>query len=350
MATTTPVGYNPSQIPISGTTQIGNLAVGASAQEYSRNPGNIKFWMSPDQDLGYVIAKPIAAGNQPYNNSISATGAYVGFSRSTSLTESSFTGLVNQIAAGATSFSDTQGSQAKTWLENNGYWTSFVSYPANLLVYLDSGNSSSYSGSGSTWTDLVAPTNNATLINTPTYSSSDGGIIQFDDVSLEYATIPNIGNLSQWTVETWVRITGSLSSKVSAIVCNQFDLSTKLNFSIGTNNAPTNRNIAVGFFDGAWRTTAGFVPTLNTWYQIVGTYDGTTIRQYVNGVANGGTLSYSGTPQSGGEVRLMRRWDETLSAGNLIDGDLAIVKIYNSALSSGDILQSFNDNKSRFGL
>ncbi len=119
---------------------------------------------------------------------------------------------------------------------------------------------------------------------------------------------------------------------------------------MGTNNAPANYNLAVGFFDGAWRNTSGFTPSLNTWYQVVGTYDGTTIRQYVNGSANGGTLTYSGTPQSGGEVRLMRRWDSPLLPGNLVDGDLAIVKIYNTALSSGEVLANFNSNKNRFGL
>jgi hypothetical protein len=45
---------------------------------------------------------------------------------------------------------------------------------------------------------------------------------------------------------------------------------------------------------------------------------------------------------------LMRRWDETLSAGNLVDGDLAIVKIYNSVLSESEILQNYNLTYTRF--
>ncbi len=220
--------------------------------------------------------------------------------------------------------------------------------PSNLIVYLDSGNLSSYSGTGSTWYDLQGVSNDATLINTPTYSSNFNGILNFDDASSEYATIPNIGNLSNWTVEVWFRLTSAIGTKVSSIVSNQFDLVNKLNFSIGTNNAPTNYNISAGFFNGAWRTTSGFAPSTNVWYQVVGTYDGSVIRQYVNGVASGGTLNYVGTPQSGGEIRLMRRWDDTLSSSNLIDGDLAIVKIYNTALNSSQVLQNYNDNSSRF--
>jgi hypothetical protein len=219
---------------------------------------------------------------------------------------------------------------------------------SNLLVYLDSGNLSSYPTTGSTWTDLAGGNNNATLFNSPTYSSNYSGILSFDDASLEYGTIPNIGNLSNWTVEVWFRLTTALTGKVTSIVSNQFDLVNKLNFSIGTNNAPGSYNLAVGYYNGAWRTTTGFVPQINVWYQVVGTYDGSTIRQYVNGSASGGTLNYVGTSQSGGEVRLMRRWDETLTSGNLADGDLAIVKIYNTVLSGTQVLQNYNDTYTRF--
>ena len=217
-----------------------------------------------------------------------------------------------------------------------------------LLVYLDSGNPSSYPGTGSTWTDLEGGDDNATLFNSPTFSSSYQGILQFDDTSLEYATIPDLGNLSKWTVEAWFRLNSPLTGKVTAIVTNEFDLVDKLNFSIGTNNAPTNRNISVGFFDGSFRTTTGVVPQVGVWYQVVGTYDGSVVRQYVNGVASGGTVNYVGTPESGGEVRLMRRWDFTAIASNLVDGDLAIVKIYNGAISDAEVLSNYNSTYTRF--
>jgi hypothetical protein len=140
-----------------------------------------------------------------------------------------------------------------------------------------------------------------------------------------------------------------LTNKVSALVTNQFDLVNKLNFSIGTNNAPSNYNLTVGFFDGAWRNVTGFVPELNTWYQVVGTYDGSVLRQYVNGSASGGTLNYVGTPQSGGEVRIMRRWDSlATSTINYIDGDVGIVRIYNTALNSSEILSNYDEIKSRY--
>jgi hypothetical protein len=343
MPTARPFAYNPGS-PILGTTQFGTLAVGVSPNlDYPSGAGGVRWWNGPDEDLGYCIGTSVPVGNQPTPEGNNGT---VQFWRTSGFDDNEFIILAETITG--QNFSG--GTEAVTYLNSNGYWTSFSEYPASLLVYLDSGNSSSYSGSGSLWSDLTTNDNNATLINTPTYSPSFGGILQFDDASLEYATISNLGNLNQWTVETWFRLTTSLTSKVTSIVSNQFDLINKLNFSLGTNNAPSNQNLAVGFYDGSWHTTVGVIPQVGVWYQMVGTYDGSVVRQYVNGVASGGTVNYVGTSQSGGQVRLMRRWDENLITSNLVDGDLAIVKIYNTALNSSEVLGNFNENKNTFGL
>jgi len=336
MATTRPFAYNLGS-SIDGTEQLGNLAIGTPTSGFTQSP---KFWNGPDEDLGYVITHQTPSG-QP---GADGTTAFLGFFRSTDLTEGSFITLSETIAGQTFA----TGSDAKIWLNNNGYWTS---YQSNLIVYLDAGNSSSYPGTGTTWFDLEGAANNATLVNSPTFSSSYQGILQFDNASLQTANIPDLGNLPNWTIEAWVRFTTiPLSSfpYATAIITNTYSGGTQLNFSMGTNNAATNYNVNVGFFDGAWHNTTGFAPEANTWYQIVGTYDGATIRQYINGVASGGTLNYVGTPESGGEVRLMRRWDATPISGNYCDGDLAIVKIYDIALDAADVLSSYNATYTRF--
>jgi hypothetical protein len=134
------------------------------------------------------------------------------------------------------------------------------------------------------------------------------------------------------------------------IVGNQWDLSSKFNFTMGTNSAPANYNINVGFFDGGWRRTAGFAPTLNAWYHVVGTYDGSTVKQYVNAALDTQT-AYSGTPQSGGEVRIARRWDSSSTDSvNFFPGDISVVRIYNRALTSLEVEQNFDSEKNRFGV
>ena len=228
--------------------------------------------------------------------------------------------------------------------------TSNTPVTSGLLINLDAGNPSSYPGSGTTWADLTGNGRNATLQNGPTYSASNGGYLTFVDTSFQHATIPNVGDLSQWTAEAWARATVSLSSKVTAIFCNQYNLSTKLNFSLGTNRAPTSYNLCAGYYNGLWRTTNGFAPTLNAWTHHIGTYDGSTINQYVNGSLNT-SLSYSGTSQSGGELRIARRWDDSATlASNYFGGDIAAIRLYNRALSSSEVTQNYNALKSRFGL
>jgi len=219
----------------------------------------------------------------------------------------------------------------------------------NGLVYnLDAGYIPSYPTSGSTWNDVSLSARTATLINTPTFNSS--GYINFSKASSEYATTPDIGVLQNWTVEAWVRFSSSLNGQVAMVVGNQFNGSTSINFTIGTNNAPTNYNIAVGFFQNGWNNTTGFAPALNTWYQIVGRYNGSLLQQFINGSLSGGSVNAISTLASGGEIRLMRRWDDVVSSTNLIDGDLAIVRIYNRSLLSGEIQQNYNAQKARFGL
>jgi len=123
--TTHPVAYNTGSL-ISGTEQYGNLAIGTASLDYSSQPGGVTWWMGPDEDLGYVIAKQILAGNQP--NPLSAP-AYVGFSRSTALTNPSFLAVAN----GVTGQNFASTTTAYNYLFDNGYWTS---YPEPLYTPL----------------------------------------------------------------------------------------------------------------------------------------------------------------------------------------------------------------------
>ena len=107
---------------ITGTQQIGSLAVvTATTVNYSTSTnGGVTFWMGPDEDLGYVIGVPVPLGNQ--TTPIVGVNAFLGFYRSILKTESSFVSLVN----GTFNQSLTTGASAKTYLTNNGYWTSYV--------------------------------------------------------------------------------------------------------------------------------------------------------------------------------------------------------------------------------
>jgi len=51
--------------PIAGTSQVGNIAIQAASQDYSQDPGGVKWWSGPIEDSGYVIAYQVPSGNHP---------------------------------------------------------------------------------------------------------------------------------------------------------------------------------------------------------------------------------------------------------------------------------------------
>ena len=78
-----------------------------------------------------------------------------------------------------------------------------------LVFYVDAANSKSYPGTGTDWADLSGDAT-ATLTNGPTYSSNNGGYIDFDGSNdhVEVTGI-NVSALSAFTLEAWVYPTSS---------------------------------------------------------------------------------------------------------------------------------------------
>ena len=75
---------------------------------------------------------------------------------------------------------------------------------SGLVLNLDAGASTSYPGSGTTWTDLSGNGNNGSLVNGPTFNSSNGGSISFDGSNDEVICTNNasvqitVGTISAW--------------------------------------------------------------------------------------------------------------------------------------------------------
>ena len=85
------------------------------------------------------------------------------------------------------------------------------------------------------------------------------------------------------------------------------------------------------------------------------TYDGTTLRAYVNGSA-AGTATYSRlTPYNDGGGVPLKYGIALADFTNLGDGTygdfrFGAFQVYNTALNSSNVLQNYNAQKSRFGL
>lgn len=123
MAIITPVAYNFSGNPqISTTTQVGNLSVGTSPQDYGvlGQANGVVYYATPDETFRYIIAHDDLSGS--HNGKPGNVPAYLGFWATSAKTESAFLDFVNTMF----NQSFTGGTDAVTYLNNNGYWTSFT--------------------------------------------------------------------------------------------------------------------------------------------------------------------------------------------------------------------------------
>ena len=104
-----------------------------------------------------------------------------------------------------------------------------------------------------------------------------------------------------------------------------------------------------------WSNNPGFASSistpLNNWYYIGFTYDGTNLRGYVNGslAVTSGTISRS-TPGSNLYYAIAHADNTNLGDGTFSNMRFGGMQVYNTALSTNDVLNNYNATKSRFGL
>lgn len=215
---------------------------------------------------------------------------------------------------------------------------------SGLVLALDAGNSKSYPGTGTTWTDLSGNGNTGTLTNGPTYSSSNGGSIVFDGID-DYVTISDSA-----TTNTFSTIT--LEVIVKYTTTNNQIIAQKWNYGI---NAGYGIELLNGSIYGYAVATAGnyaivstsSYPANNIYYMAL-TLNGATQTLYING-ASAASNSGGGIPSFGGYAFTLGR-RSNVGADAKLTGNIYLTKIYNTALTADQILQNYNALRGRFGL
>lgn len=91
----------------------------------------------------------------------------------------------------------------------------------------------------------------------------------------------------------------------------------------------------------------GSVPN-NSWSHLVGTYDGSTSRAYINGTQ---VDSWSQTGTIPDATYVIGTYGGALTDGvHNFNGLIAVARIYNRGLTSSEVVQNFNAQRDRFGL
>ena len=219
---------------------------------------------------------------------------------------------------------------------------------SNLVAYYDFANSTSYSGSGSTFTDLSGVGNNSVLTNPGTYISSVPKSMIWatntvsNTVPLSTYNIPSTGI----TLEALVFV-NSATATFKTIVSFAGATDTSVQLSLGVYNP---KNIIY-----IWTGSANYplsVPlTLNTWVHIAFTLGPSSssfpYKFYVNGVP----ITNTTTPPNGGTTTNFATLGNTTSNRICIGdrnalggfaGNVGMFRMYNKPLTSSEILQNYN--------
>ena len=228
---------------------------------------------------------------------------------------------------------------------------------SGLLIELDASNTASYSGSGTTWTDIKSGYN-GTLTNGPTFTSSAPKYFNFDGAD-DYVNIadvaairPSVGGSSGNTAIIWAYVTSYAAN--DGLISKQFGSPSYDGFSLVFNT--TNRlqlNMNGNSVNGIYVSANTNIFSLNTWTMFTaiprfGGGSGNPSRAYVNtteviSAAN----SESSIPVNTAPLRLVSGIQEGSPYPACRVGSFYY---YNRALTAAEINTMFEATRARYGV
>ncbi len=208
-----------------------------------------------------------------------------------------------------------------------------------LIMYLDAGIPASYPGSGTTWTDLTGNGNNGTFVNGPTFSTTFGGVINFDGAN-DYVDVsgPNMSgsNYTVFGVARYVTIDAAVYP--SGYEAGRLISAKNNNWLLGHWGGYTGNYYAEGWVS----SVAGGTSDTN-WKFLAGTgnISGDNYELYVNGNLS---VSNNGGSQGPNGFRL----GSYIGGSEFANGQIGAVLVYNRVLSRSEILQLTNYFRPRY--
>jgi hypothetical protein len=205
---------------------------------------------------------------------------------------------------------------------------------SGLVLCLDAGNTKSYPGTGTTWTDLSSSKYTATMRNL--------------------------------TSSNWVLVDGQRAFETNDTLNQGFTVSnfvrpgTQRTYSIWLKSKSFTLGWQTWFDDGGERVLFGTATNtvhiypdvdltanlqVNTWYNLAYTLSGTTAIGYVNGASIGSGTYSSGLTGGTGDL-----WILGDIGGEVTSCYCSCASVYNRALTASEIQQNFTALRGRFGI
>ena len=205
-----------------------------------------------------------------------------------------------------------------------------------LILRLDAGNVASYPGSGTVWTDLTTPQYDGTLTNGVGFDSGNEGTLVFDGVD-DYV----VSSMSKtimggtFSISIWFRPTGAQSSKGIMNISNSINSTSPMVLLQRQSSTLTRWAVGNAYVFSTTNLDDAFV-------NLTLTYDGTTWKQFKNGIASGTHVGTNAPTAS-------NTW---LGAGynGKFNGKIPIYNVWDKALTPAEITQNFDALKGRYGL
>lgn len=222
---------------------------------------------------------------------------------------------------------------------NGTKWIYLPNYAETGLVqYNDAGDPDSYPGSGTTWSGIEG--GNLTLVNGVGFSTDGGGSLDFDGTN-DYASNTTINTSNTLSFNCWYKADATGGNLISQ----------------GGNSGWRVRVLSgqVNFFDRGTTNylEISFTPETGVWTNICVVGGSFGLRGYKNGeliVSN--TTAFGGGSTDNVYVGVTDLNGDTsgFSGTEWYNGKIALIQLYDRALSAKEIWQNFEAFRGRFGV
>lgn len=211
-----------------------------------------------------------------------------------------------------------------------------------IIVHYDPSDGTSYSGSGTTLTDLTSNGYDGTLVGSPEFETD-----HFNFTANDYFVTPDIsssiGASDVHTVELWFYPTGD-----NGVLVNYSNTSTPgLSYHFSAIEMVSGQ-LEFGLWNGTAVTSSGPTGsvTTDTWHQVVLSYDGTHLRGFLDGVRVCKVAVTFDSPQehiSTPEWYMAVGHDTVTNQGDGSDfeGTVGIFRVYNAKLNRSAIRRNY---------